>query len=192
MCAIGETLFIQGLDPSTSGTIHVFTVDGDPLRSFGIPYPTSNRFFQSIRSVELLACHKEPAMIAEAAYLFPEIRTYFADGRPAWINRVPGFRTLQWEELGQYGLKLKMPPEGHHVMVALQFTLSGAVLAQTGTLTESNPDDPIEIRSYMLRSSDGLGHPVINRLDTVLGWGNDRFASVTTTPHPRVSVFVRN
>ncbi|MBW3570916.1 MAG: hypothetical protein KY467_07410 [Gemmatimonadetes bacterium] len=194
LCVLGNQIVVQG--PMSGRMLHLYSTDGEHLRSLGEGYRSANPLVGNQLSDGRAACATEAGTIVAMLRYLPYVRGYGADGTLRWTSRLADFRTIGIEE----GVEDDGRPyvligagAGEYDQVEVLHALDeGLVILQTARHTaESDRErrEYAELRTYVLSARTGNGVYVGNTLPRVLDVAGRRIYTGTNDPFPQVRVY---
>lgn len=169
-CILGSELVIAGRDLERAGSIHVFTLGGEWLRSFGHFYDTDNHRVSAVLHRSRVACLEASRQIVAAPVFLPELRKYDARGRLLWWSSLDGLSPVYLAEMPNGAIATGTPEDGYHGTVAVQADedLNAAILQVAFVTRERRRrGEAPEISTYVFELDEGRGAVVDGDIDTV-------------------------
>ena len=169
-CILGSELVISGRDLQRPGSIHVFTLEGEWLRSFGHFYDTDNHRVSAVLHRSKVACLEASRQIVVAPVFLPELRKYDVHGRLLWWSALGGLSPVYLEEMPNGAIATGTPEDGYHGTVAVQADedLNGVILQVAFVTRERRRrgEAPV-ISTYVFELDGGAGALMEGDVDTV-------------------------
>jgi hypothetical protein len=192
-CIEGDRYYV--LAPLQQGLIHVFTLDGEPLASFGelvADVPTEMKRHEDIlrqmQNLGRLLCVAGTQQIVFVPVESPLVRAFGADGALLWETRLRPFYQRRYElSQGGRGIRLAPDPESNSAHTTLSVVKDGETLVVT--LAEATLQDPVGIMEWrILALADG--RETVRRDASGILAASGPTRRVTFVNHPFPQVFV--
>ena len=190
-CILGSELVIAGRDLERAGAIHVFTLQGEWLRSFGDFYDTGNHRVSAVLHRSKVACLEASRQIVVAPVFLPELRKYDAGGRLLWWSALEDLSPVYLAEMPNGAIATGTPENGYHGTVAVQADEDlNAVILQVAFVTRERRrmGEAPEILTYVFELDEGRGALVEGDIDTVRDLYPDGALLSARLPFPTLRV----
>ena len=170
-CLLGNTLVVAGRNPESAGSIHLFTLEGRWIRSFGEFYDSDNPFVVETLGQTRVACLAGERGIVSAPVLLPEVRRYAPNGELLWLTVLDDLSPVYVGEYPHGGVEAGTPEEGYHgttgvaVYDATDLLLLQVAFVQRGDPPPGDEDRPL---TYVIDLGTGEGAMVSRSIPRVL------------------------
>lgn len=191
LCMDGDRYYV--LAPLPQGLVHVFSLDGRPITSFGtlvaeIPKEMTRHedILRQMQNRGRLVCVAGEDLVVFVPEEAPLLRAFRPNGSPVWGTRLEPFYQRRYE-LTRGGRAVSMAPDPQSKSA---HTVVGAAVVGTDilvTLTESSLADPVgtlEWRAVAL--ADGRQGVRRTASSILAGSSPQRFVTFANHPYPRV------
>lgn len=187
-CLMRDRLYVHGVSGGPE-TIHVYSLDGDHLDSFGTVYRTKNRIVQQQISQGQLACSDAHDLVLFASSVLPELRAYDASGQLRWWLGIDDFRPIDLRGTSR-GSIMRFTEDGHHTIGSLTASTEGdAALLQLAHVTRESrmQSRPPTLHTFLISLRDGAAVYVGMDLDRVGLMSPRRWFLARELPFPRIT-----
>jgi hypothetical protein len=158
LCALGSHAYVLGVEDiaAPGSLIHIVTEEFEQAGSFGAPFGGSNPLVQVANNSGRLVCDSAEDRVVVASSLYPEVRSYAADGTLLWSTPIPGFRPIGIESRRPAGIAFVLPGDSVWDQVISAFIPAPGVVAVQSRRRRGFVDESLSvIATYYLRSADG-------------------------------------
>lgn len=194
LCVFGENMVVQG--PGPEGTLHLYSAQGQHVRSVGEAYRSTNSLVRNQLSDGRAACATDAGIIVSMLRYLPYVRGYGADGTLRWTSRLADFHTIGIEEGrepdGRPYVTLDADEGEYDQVEGLHAFADGMVIVQIARHTpqsDSERRDHAELRTYVLSARTGKGAYAGYALPRILDVSGGRIYAAIHEPFPQVRVY---
>lgn len=195
-CMLDGRIFVQGVGQRRAGTIHVYSMGGEHVRSFGEPYRSENPLVRSQLSDGRIGCSEDAQTVVTMFEHLPVLYGYGPDGNLRWMSRLGDFRSISIEEGsepdGQPYVLMGASGDAYDQVELIEAIPGGYVVVQVAHHTpESVKDrrDYAQLRTYLLSARDGSGAYVGDQLPRIHRVSAGRIFAAVDDPFPQVKIF---
>lgn len=169
--------------------VQVVTLDGVPVRSFGVSPGGHDRLLSASLAGGYLACLG--GGILYLPMLTPELRAYSPDGREVWNVGIPEYEAVKVESHGG-SVTFTAGRSGVHDVAGSASGLTAEWgIVQVGVLPRgaTGPAELVRIKSYLVSPRDGRIRLLPEDLPRIVGAREGFAFGVLSDPYPRVEVY---
>jgi len=138
-CLLDDMLVVAGWHPEHAGSIHLFTFEGEWIRSFGAFYDSDNPAVVEALARTNVAC-LDAGGIVSAPVLLPEVRRYAPSGELLWLTELNGLSPVYVGEYSHGGVEAGTPEEGYHGTIGVAaYDAADLLLVQVAFVHRGDP-----------------------------------------------------
>ncbi len=130
ICVMHDELFVHGLTLMNKRALHVYGLDGQHRRSFGVVYDSGEPLIDFEIATGRIACvPSDSIVIYTPRQLLPEVRAYSYRGGLVWRTTLSDYRPLIYEEIPG-GSRRRLPANGFHRLISVIAGCQGNIMLQ--------------------------------------------------------------
>lgn len=191
-CVLGAQLYVHGMKAADGHAIHVYTLEGEPLHSFGEVYRTGNRIIQRQLSRGRIACVEGADVVVLTPTALPEVRVYRPDGELLWWLEVKDYLPIEVLETHTGGSVLRVPDKGYHAsMTLVPSDDSNHVMLQVALVTRESRERKQGfdlLHTFIISIDEQRGVYVGDQWPPLLYWSSSRLIAAEENPYPGLTV----
>jgi len=187
-CILNGEIYLQGFrSEHPTQSVHVYSREGNHLRSFGPVYESENVSIRYRLSSGDIACDRSTNRIIAAFELMPLIYGYTPEGTLQWTSRIRPFDPVPVEQTGRTSLKYKFGTPGGDVIQNLSDLPGPGLIVQRERVG-------VDVEglwfSYWVSSKDGKGRYIGESITGSVHYAtHEQLLAGPNVPFPRVEIY---
>lgn len=188
-CILNGNIYLQGFTAERPGqSVHVYSRDGEHIRSFGPTYQSENSHVRQSLSSGDIACDRATNRIVLAFHYIPLVYGFTPEGVLEWVSRIHPFDGVPVKQTGERSLTHMWGTPGGDVIQTLTDLPGASVAVQREHIGIDLERD--QYYTYWISSTDGTGQYIG---DSVVGSIHEatrqHLFSGPNAPFPRVEMY---
>ncbi len=182
-CLLEDKLVVSGWHPEHPGSIHIFSLDGEWVRSFGEYYDSEDPMITGTLERVDVTCVPGGRIVAAAVFL-SEVRLYDALGEVHWVTVLEGLLPVYVAEDPVRGVAVGTSEEGYHAILTVTVhEPRDLLLVQIAFVQRDAPvADRVEFPTYALDLGTGSGTMIDGELPRLMDLTST--GAIVSRPHP--------
>ncbi len=192
MCVTNGRLLLAGAwQEQGDRYVHVLTINGNHVRSFGELYKSDVPLFRQGLSYGPLACSKDGGSLAYMFGWLPVIYSFSQAGESRWMSMLTDFNRSRVVSYGASEIRYEGTGEAFDVVENAVAASAGHVLVQIKRITPESrqarlPHD--RLSTYVFSLQSGNGTYVGDMFPPIYAVQGDRLYAVSESPFPQVVI----